>query len=141
MLIDKFTKKCTIYINIPKDAIGERRFKKFVIDKCLIYGGSAERTSNGTIQNIVNALTVTTKDIEHYKEPMKYLELPEDEKNGFFTAKPNDYIVFDEVDDIVTTSAEFGALQKKYANNGMSINSVNAYIYGLNTDNVTMTNA
>lgn len=140
-MTDKFTKKCTIYNDIPEDGVNDRHFDRFVIDKCLIYGGTAERSANGTIQNIVNAQTVITKDIEHYKSPLEYQRLPMDEKEQYYTAKANDFIVFGEVDDVVTTSLEFRDLQDKYKNNGMSITAVNPYIFGLATDNITMTNA
>ena len=46
-----------------------------------------------------------------------------------------------EVDDVVTTSKEFEALQKKYGNYGISVTSVNPYLFGMNTDNITITNA
>ena len=140
-MTDKFTKKCTIYNDIPDDGVNGRHFDRFVIDKCLIYGGTAERSANGTIQNIVNAQTVVTKDTTHYKSPMEYLRLPADKKNNYYTAQANDFIVFGEVDDVVTTSLEFRDLQDKYKNNGMSITAVNPYVFGLSTDNITMTNA
>ena len=107
----------------------------------MVYGGTAERSANGTIQNIVNAQTVITKDVERYKSPLEYLRLPMDEKEKYFTVKANDFIVFAEVDDVVTTSLEFRDLQDKYKSNGMSITAVNPYIFGLATDNITMTNA
>ena len=138
---DKFTQKCTIYNDIPADGVNDRSFNRFVIEKCLVYGGTAERSVNGTIQNIVNAQTVITKDIERYKTPLDYAHLPVDEKTKYYTANANDFIVFAEVDDIVTTSLEFRDLQDKYKNNGMSITAANPYIFGLATDNVTMTNA
>ena len=138
---DKFTQKITIYNDIPSDGVNDRHFDRFVIDKCFIYGGSAERSANGTIQNIVNAQTVITKDIEHYKPPMEYLRLPADEKNNFYTVQANDFIVFGEVEDVVTTSFEFRDLQDKYEKNGMSVTSVNSYIFGMSTDNITITNA
>lgn len=140
-MTDKFTQKCTIYNSIPEDGVNARRFKRFVIDKCMVYGGTAERTANGTVQSIVNAQTVITKDIQHYKSPTEYLSLPADEKDKYYTVQANDFIVFDEVDDVVTTSLEFRDLQDKHENNGMSITAVNPYIFGLTTDNITMTNA
>lgn len=140
-MTDKFTKKCTIYNDIPDDGVNDRHFDRFVVDKCLIYGGTAERSANGTIQNIVNAQTVVTKDTTHYKAPMEYLRLPADEKEQYYTVKANDFIVFDEVDDVVSTSLEFRDLQDKYKDNGMSITAANPYIFGLSTDNITMTNA
>lgn len=140
-MTDKFVQKCTIYNDISDTEGKNRRFDRFVIDKCIVYGGMTEKTANGTIQKIVNAKTVITRDIEHYISPLEYLRLPESEKDNFYTAKANDFIVFAEVDDVVTSSLEFRDLQDKYKNNGMSITAVTPYIFGLKTDNVTMTNA
>lgn len=140
-MTDKFVQKCTIYNDIPADGVNNRHFDRFVLEKCMVYGGITERTANGTIQNIVNAQSVITKDVEHYKSPLEYQRLPADKKEQFYTVKANDFIVFDEVDDIVTTSLEFRDLQDKYKSNGMSITAVNPYIFGLVTDNITMTNA
>ena len=137
----KFTQKFTIYSSIPEDEGTDRRFDRFVIEKCMVYGGTAEKAANGTIQKIVNSRTVITKDVERYKSPLEYLDLPDDEKDKYYTAQANDFIVFEEVDDIVTTSLEFRDLQDKYKNNGMSITAVNPYIFGLATDNITLTNA
>lgn len=140
-MTDKFVQKCTIYNDIAADGVNDRHFDRFVLEKCMIYGGITERTANGTIQNIVNAQSVITKDVEHYKSPLEYNRLPADEKEKYYTAKVNDFIVFAEVDDVVTTSLEFRDLQDKYKGNGMSITAVNPYIFGLATDNITITNA
>lgn len=138
---DKFTQKFTIYNSIPEDEGNDRHFNRFVIKRCFVYGGVAEKVASGTIQKIVNAKTVITKDIERYKSPLEYLSLPDDERDKYYTIKSNDFIVFAEVDDVVTTSLEFRDLQDKYKDNGMSITAVNPYIFGLATDNITITNA
>lgn len=138
-MTDFFNQKVTIYNDIPSDNVNPRRFDRFVIEKCSIQGGYVEK-ADGTIQNIDNAQTVITKDVQHYKSPMEYLRLPVDEKDKYFTAQIDDFIVFDEVDDVVTTSREFQELQQKYDDNGMLITSVNPYIFGIAVDNVTMTN-
>lgn len=134
-----FNQKVTIYNDIPADAVNPRRFDRFVIDKCTVQGGFVEK-ADGTIQNIDNAQTVITKDVEHYKSPIEYAQLPVDEKDRYFTAKIDDFIVFGEVDDIVTTSREFQNLQQKYRGNGMLISAVTPYIFGTAVDNITMTN-
>lgn len=138
-LTDKFSKKVTIYNDIPSDGINARRFDRFVIDLCTIQGGFVEK-ADGTIQNIANAKTVITKDIEHYKDPIEYAQLPSDQKDDFYTVQIDDFVVLAEVDDVVTTSREFEALQKKYAKNGFSITAVTPYIFGTAVDNVTMSN-
>lgn len=138
-LTDKFSKKVTIYNDIPSDGVNPRRFDRYVIEKCTIQGGYVEK-ADGTIQTIANAKTVITKDIEHYKEPIEYAKLPSDQKDNFYTVQIDDFVVLAEVDDVVTTSREFEALQKKYAKNGFSITAATPYIFGTAVDNVTMSN-
>lgn len=131
--------KVTIYNDIPADGVNKRRFDRFVIENCNIQGGYVEK-ADGTIHNIVNAQTIITRDVEHYKSPREYALLPVDEKDKFFTVQVNDFIVLGEVDDVVTTSKEFEALQEKYGNYGILVTAVNPYIFGMSTDNVTITN-
>ena len=138
-MTDLYTQKVTIYNDIPKNAVEERRFDKFVIDKCNIQGGLVNE-ANGTITNIVNAKSVITRDVNRYKTPLEYAEIPVDLRVDYYTAQIGDFVVFAEVDDIVTTASEFSQLQSKYKNNGMKITSVSANIFGLSVDNVTMTN-
>jgi hypothetical protein len=110
-----------------------------VIDKCNIQGGLVNE-ANGTITNIVNAKSVITRDVNRYKTPLEYAELPVDIRGDYYTAQIGDFVVFAEVDDVVTTASEFSQLQTKYRNNGMKITSVSANIFGLSVDNITMTN-
>lgn len=138
-MTDLWRQKVTIYNDIPADAVNGRRFDRFVIDKCNIQGGIVSR-ANGTIENIVNAVTVITKDTAHYKSPPEYAKLPVDEKENFYTAQVGDFIVLSEADDIVTTSREFAELQSKYANNGIVVRSVSANIHGMSVDNITVAN-
>lgn len=137
---DKFTHKVTIYNDIPADGVNLRRFGRFVIDRCLIYNQLSEK-ANGTINKVVNSQNVVTKDVEHYKSPLEYRLLAADEREDYFTVSPNDFVVFGEVDDIVTDSAEFQALQKKYKNNGFLVTAVNASVFGMNVDNVHIMHA
>jgi hypothetical protein len=136
---DLFTKKITIYNEIPKTAVEERHFDRFVIDLCNIQGGLISK-ADGTIENIVNAQTVITRDVKRYKTPLEYSKTPVDLREQFFTVKVGDFVVFDEVDDIITTSREFSDLQSKYADNGMVIRSVAVDINGMLVDNIRMTN-
>ena len=138
-MTDLYTQKVTIYNDIPKNAVEERHFDKFVIDKCNIQGGLVNE-ANGTITNIVNAKSVITRDVNRYKTPLEYAEIPVDLRVDYYTAQIGDFVVFAEVDDVVTTASEFSQLQSKYKNNGMKITSVSANIFGLSVDNVTMTN-
>lgn len=131
--------KVTIYNDIPKNAVEDRHFDRFVIDLCNIQGGIVSK-ADGTIENIVNAVTVITKDIEHFKQPMEYAKLPVDIRENFYTVQVGDFIVLSEVDDIVTTSREFAELQEKYKDNGIVVRSVSANIHGMSVDNVTITN-
>ena len=138
-MTDLYTQKVTIYNDIPKNAVEERHFDKFVIDKCNIQGGLVNE-ANGTITNIVNAKSVITRDVSRYKTPLEYAEIPVDLRVDYYTAQVGDFVVFAEVDDVVTTASEFSQLQSKYRSNGMKITSVSANIFGLSVDNVTMTN-
>lgn len=131
--------KVTIYNDIPKNAVEDRHFDRFVIDKCNIQGGIVSK-ADGTIENIVNAVSVITKDVEHFKQPMEYAKLPVDIRENFYTVQVGDFIVLAEVDDVVTTSREFAELQEKYKDNGIVVRSVSANIHGMSVDNVTITN-
>lgn len=138
-MTDLWTQKVTIYNDVPADAVNPRRFDRFVVDRCNIQGGIVSK-ADGTIENIVNAVTVITKDVEHYKQPLDYAKLPVDMKEDFFTVQVGDFIVLAEVDDVVTTSREFAELQTKYANNGIVVRSVSANIHGMGVDNITVAN-
>lgn len=138
---DLFSQKVTIYNDIPSDGVNARRFDRFVIDLCNIQKGVLQN-ADGTIEKVVNAQTIITKDVEHYKTPIEYAQLPVDEKNKYFTANVNDFVVLAEVDDVVTTSREFQDLQSKYKNNGFSVTAVNEYIHhGMAVDNVQIIHA
>jgi hypothetical protein len=137
---DIFSQKVTIYNDVPADGVNERQFRRFVIDKCSIQGGIMQN-ANGTIESVVNAQTIISMDIEHYKTPLEYYALPVDVKSSFYTAKVNDFVVLAEVDDVITTPFEFQALQKKYKDNGFSITAVNENIYGTEVDNIQIIHA
>lgn len=139
-MTDKFKSKVTIYNNIAADSVNLRHFDRFVIDKCLIYSQLSEG-ADGTINKLVNAQNVVTKDIEHYKSPMEYKQLAQDEREQFYTVSPNDFVVLAEVDDIVTDWLEFEALQKKYKANGFFVTAVNASVFGMNVDNIHIMHA
>lgn len=130
--------RVTIFNDISQSD-GTRLFERFVIDKCQISGQIIDK-ANETIRNVVNAQTVITKDIEHYKSPIEYGSLSVDERNNFYTAQVGDFIVFGEVDDEVANAQEYAQLQIKYKNNGIKIVSVSANINGMAVDNVMMTN-
>ena len=132
--------KVTIYNDIPADSVNPRRFNRFVIDLCNVQGGYVEK-SDGTVQNLVNAQTIITRDVAHYKSPKEYAMLPIDEQSKFYTVQVDDFIVLGVVDDVVTSSKEFQSLQEKYKEYGISVTSVNPYIFGMSTDNITITNA
>ena len=137
---DLFNSKVTIYNDIPSDGVNARRFDRFVIDLCNIQKGILQN-ADGTIEKVVNAQTIITKDIEHYKTPTEYALLPVDEKDKYFTANVNDFVVLSEVDDVVTTSREFQDLQSKYKNNGFSVTAVNEYLNGMSVDNIQIVHA
>ena len=138
-MTDLWKQKVTIYNDIPKSAVEERHFDRFVIERCNIQGGIVSK-ADGTIENIVNAVTVITKDVERYKQPLEYAKLPVDIRENFYTAQVGDFIVLAEADDVVTTSREFAELQEKYKDNGIVVRSISANIHGMSVDNVTITN-
>ena len=105
-MTDLFKQKVTIYNDIPKNAVEERHFDRFLIDLCNIQGGIVSK-ADGTIENIVNAVTVISKDIDRYKTPLEYAKLPVDIRENFYTAQVGDFIVLSEVYDVVNTSREF----------------------------------
>ena len=131
--------KVTIYNDLPATADTPRRFERFVIERCQIQGGYVDKAS-ATIRNTVNAKTVITKDVERYKTPVEYRQLPENERTGCFTVQVGDYIVFGEIDDTVANASDFAALQTKYKDCGIKVASVNASINGMAVDNITMSN-
>lgn len=140
-LTDIWKSKVTIYNDIPEppSKIEPRHFDRFVIELCNIQGGTVTR-ADGTIQNVVNAKTVITKDIAHYKSPAEYSELPVDERESYYTVRSGDFVVFGDVDDVITTAAEFSQLQQKYKDNGIRISSISVNINGMAVDNITMAN-
>ena len=138
-MTDLWRQKVTIFNDIPKTAVEERHFDRFVIDLCNIQGGIVSK-ADGTIENIVNAVTVISKCVDRYREPLEYAKLPVDIREDFYTVQVGDFIVLSEVDDVVTTSREWGELKEKYGENGISVRSVSANIHGMSVDNVTITN-
>ena len=140
-LTNAYTDKVTIYNYIVSDIVNEEeRFDRFVIDKCLIYNQLTE-SADDTVQKLVNTQNVVTKDVEHYKSPVEYKRLPVDLKEDFYTVQVDDFIVLGEVDDVVTTSAEFRNLQKKYKDNGFLVTAVSAYLKGTRTNNIHIMHA
>lgn len=139
-MTDFFKQKVTIYNDIASDGVNARRFDRFVIDLCNIQKGVMQN-ADGTIEKVVNAQTVTTRDVKHYKTPLEYALLPDDIKDNYYTASVNDFVVLSEVDDVVTTSREFQDLQSKYKNNGFLVTAVNEYIHGMAVDNVQIIHA
>lgn len=131
--------KVTIYNDIPADKVNERHFDRFVIDKCNVQSGIISK-ADGTIENIVNAITVITKDVDRYKSPSSYKAIPLDLAENVYTVQIGDFAVLGEVDDIVTTSREFASLQTKYANNGFVVRTTSVYIEGMSVDNVQFAN-
>lgn len=139
-LTSLFRHKVTIYNDISADGVNPRRFDKHIIDGCMIYNQITEG-GDGTIQKVVNAQSVITKDVQRYKSPLEYARLPVDEKEKYYTVQVDDFVVLDAVDDVVTTSREFQELQKKYAKNGFSVTAVNVNINGMSVDNIQITHA
>ena len=139
-MTDLWQNRITIYNDMPSTATEERHFRRFVIDRCNIQGGIVSK-ADGTIENIVNAMTVIIRDVDKYKSPSDFRYTPVDQRDGYYTVQIGDFIVFDDVDDVIETSREFADLQEKYKNNGIVVRSVSVNIHGMNVDNITVTNA
>lgn len=139
-MTDLYTKKITIYSDIAKTVVEPRHWDRRVVEKCMIYSGATE-SSRENMQIITNATNVITRDVIRYRPPAEYVKIPVDEREQVYTIQPDDFVVFDEVFDVVTDAAEWSALQKKYKSNGMNVTTVNPYIFGLKTDNVSISNA
>lgn len=136
-----FDKRVTIYNDIPADNVNSRRFDRFVIDLCNIQKGILQN-ADGTIEKVVNAITITTKDTEHYKSSLEYRYLPIDEKEKYYTVQVNDVVIFGEVDDVATTRRELDTLlEEKYKNNGFLVTAVNEYLNGMSVDNIQIIHA
>lgn len=131
--------KVTIFNDIPATTVENRHFDRFVIDFCNIQGGRVSK-ADGTIENIVNAITVWTKDVAKYKDPREYAKLPIDIRDDYFTVQIGDFVVLGEVDDVVENSLDFATLQKKYENNGFKVISISPSINNMNVDNISFSN-
>ena len=136
-----FKQKVTIYNDIPSDGVNARRFDRFIIDLCNIQKGILQN-ADGTIEKVVNAITITTKDTEHYKTALEYRYLPVDEKDKYYTVQVNDVVIFGEVDDVATTRRELDSLlETKYKSNGFLVTAVNEYLNGMSVDNIQIVHA
>lgn len=138
-MTDLWEQKVTIYNDIPADAVNPRRFDRFVIEKCHIVKGIVPR-ADGTVQNLINAKTVETKDVDRYKSPFEYRKTPIDLAGDFYTVQIGDFVIEGEIDDVVTTSREFAELQQKYNEIGFVVRTVMDNIYGMSVDNIIMAN-
>lgn len=138
-MTDLWKQKVTIYNDIPDDAVNPRRFDRFVIEFCNVQRGIINK-ADGTVQNLINAVTVISKDIVRYRPFHEYKNIPMDLREDFFTAQPGDFVVLSEVDDVVTTPREFSELQEKYKDNGISVQTVVRNTNGMDADNISFSN-
>lgn len=139
-MTDLWNSKVTIYNDIADNGVEARHFDRFVIDRCSIQGGLVSR-ADGTIENIVNATTVWTKNVEDYRTPREYAFIPIDLRAQYYTVQVGDFVVFGEVEDVVVDSRDFANLQKKYENNGFKVTSISYNKNNMAVDNLSFTNA
>lgn len=139
-MTDLWNDKVTVYNDIPENEVEARHFDRFVVDRCSIQGGLRSK-ADGTIENVVNATTVWTKNVEDYKTPREYAFVPSDLREQYYTLQIGDFVVFGEVDDVVVDARDFANLQKKYENNGLKITSVSYNKNDMAVDNISFTNA
>lgn len=139
-MTDLFTKCITIYNDMPGIDSKPRSFDRHIIKKCLISDSRIEK-SQGTVTQESVSKQIITKDTERYLSPEMYKMHPSNEINTFYTVQTGDFIILDEVTDVVNTAQDFVELQKKYKNIGFKVTSVETFINGLETDNITIRNA
>lgn len=130
----------TIYNDIPSDGVSGRRFDRHIIERCMIYNTIAEG-SDGTVQRILDTQNVITKDVKRYKTPIEYARLAEDERENYYTVGIDDFVVLDEVDDVITTAKEYLELQKKYRGGGFLVTSSAVNVHGLDVDNIRISHS
>ncbi len=133
-ITNKYKDKVTIYNDVVNSE-GLRVFNSCVIDKCMIYNQLVE-SADGTIQRVVDTQNIITKDTEHYKPISEYAKLTQEERKNYYTVQVDDFIIFDVVDDVVTTGMEFKELQEEHKGNGLLVTGVYANVRGMMVDNV-----
>lgn len=138
-MTDLWQSKVTIYNDIFDEKTRTRHFNRFVVEKCQIQGKSIEKSSE-TVSNDFNAKVIITKDVAHYKDCNAYVNLSQNDRENYYTAKVGDFIVLEEVEDIVSNAQQFAELQKKYGDNGIKITQIKKFINGMNTDNIVISN-
>ena len=139
-MTDLWNSKVTIFNDIEAWGETPRSFERFVIDKCQVSEKCVDK-ADGTVRNDVNVKTVITKYVKQYKTPVEYVKLSKEERANFYTVQAGDIIVLGEIEDVVTNAKDLQNLQRKYEGNCFKVTSVSAYINGMVTDNITMTNA
>lgn len=138
-MTDFWKSKVTIYNDIAETAAEKRHFDRAVIEKCNIQGGVVSK-ADGTIENIVNARTVWTKDVGRYKNPREYALLTVDEREKYYTVQIGDFVVFGEVEDVVENALDFSRLQSKYSNFGFKVLSVSQNNNEMKAANISFSN-
>lgn len=150
MLNNLYNRKCTIYCVIPSKSNTPAVYgHRFVLNDCAIENTTSQRLSGVTIQ-LVNVDSVITKNIADYRPPTDtvgsdstgfsdygFYAIPQMYRNKFYTVNAQDFIVYDVVDDEISTAQEFSALKNKYKNNGMIVAQGIDNRKGLKVDNIT----
>ena len=131
--------RVTLYIDVPETDTMPRTIERRVINQCRIYGHLTDKPKE-SVRDILNAKTVVTKDTDRYIKPHEYMSLPPDVRTNYYTVTPGDFIVFDEVEDIVSDALEFAKLQQKYKDVGIKVTVENVNINGMAVDNIMISN-
>lgn len=129
----------TVYIDVAANGKTARHFERRIIKQCSVQNGTTDK-ANDTVRNETAVQSVLTKDVQRYKSKADYTVLSISERDEYFTAGAGDYIVIGEVSDTVTNAQDFMDLQTKYSDNGFKVMNVNVFIYGMNTDNIAISN-
>lgn len=138
-MTDFFTKKITVYNDIPATVVSDRRFDRHVVNACLIQKGIVSK-ADGTVENVVNSTTIFSKNVDTYVPQEEYLQMPEDLAKGYWTVQVGDVVIEHEASDIVETGRDLLQIQQKYADS-FSVGSIQPNINGLSVDNVSFSSA
>lgn len=137
-MTDLWNKTVTVYNSIPAEKDIPRSFCRAVIKKCFCRSELTSSSADTTVEKRTSHPRLRTKDISGYLPPESYYSLSEKKRANKYTVQIGDFIVFGEVDDMVTNAAEYAELQQRYRERGFRVTSVSVNIHGLNVDHIAV---
>ncbi len=136
-MIDLWTRKVTLYRDVPKQGGTPRHFERRIINKCYIETSQIDSATD-TVKKDFSGAMVITKDVNRYKATDEYMAMSQQEQMENFTVSVGDFVVLKEVADSVANATEFADLQTRYRACGVKIMSVKPFIFGMATDNIVL---